>query len=486
METTKIEIDNIEELWNSAVEILKVEGFISSQQINCWFPHITPIEIQKNALILSTPNQFTSQWIKKNYLSNIISALSSLNPNISNILFKTVESLAPTPPKKQTTKKDLPLMSLPFSTPQPSSQNQQSKKATHITISLSSITSPSQKNKKIKLNPYYTFKNYIIHSQNKVATEACKQITSHIGSLYNPLLIYGSTGTGKTHLTQALCHHLTQQRVLSVRHIPSEHFANHFISALRNKSLKSFKNEHRKLDLLIIDDIQFLSGKSKTCEEFFHIFNDLYNKEKQIIITSDRKPTLIPDLQQQLVSRFLGGLTIQIKSPNLCGKKELIDHKLQQASLNLSPHLGQLIAQAVDGNIRSIEGIIKKIKAYHTLHKKMINEETLLCFLRPFNQNKQQQNIKKTLPEITQTIAQFYKIETDDIFSKKRTRKVLWARYMTLLILSKNKILSPIQICQKFSFTQVSYLNKTYTKAIELSKKNQTFKENYNDIFNKI
>ena len=268
-----------------------------------------------------------------------------------------------------------------------------------------------------ELNTRFSFKNYVIGSHNQVAKAACDQIVYNSSPLYSPLFIYGGVGIGKTHLLQGLAHALKQNRPnCKVMYRTSEAFLNSFIVALKEQKLDAFRRNFRSVDVLIIDDIQFFSGKKSTTEEFYHTFNELHTQGKQIILASDRIPRKIPDLHKGLISRFQAGLIIGISQPTADTKFKIIQQKIKYGRLQLSDPLSKRIAERVDSNIRSIEGVLKKIQAYHHLVQDQISHSLIDKLLEPF-QNRSKTNV---LDQILKTISGHFNIDSSAIRSTQK------------------------------------------------------------------
>ncbi|MEK7482125.1 MAG: chromosomal replication initiator protein DnaA [Patescibacteria group bacterium] len=284
------------------------------------------------------------------------------------------------------------------------------------------------------LHPRYTFDSFVVGSSNELAFAASMAIVKNIGRKYNPFFIYGGTGLGKTHLIQAIGNEIKKnyKNKVKVKYVHSEKFVNEVVSAIRNKRMEDIKNKYRNIDVLIIDDIQFIGGKERSEEEFFHTFNALYENNKQIILSSDRSPAAIPTLHERLRSRFEGGMTADITYPDYEMRLAIIKNKLQEMKNNLPDETCEIIASKIQRNIREIEGILNKILFYRevkniALDKKIV-EEIIGSII-------QQSNKKINSGQVIKTVANFFEILTDDITSHSRRKKVIEPRQITIFLL---------------------------------------------------
>lgn len=385
------------ELWPTILEQLC--AILPEDKINLW---IKPLQVKtqtETALTLEAPNSFYANWIQKHYLdtikqvANIESITIEVNNNSNNNILPDQKALQP-----QCTL---------------ANNNQRRTKSNHT------------------INKNFTFDRFIIGKHNRLAKSACDQILERPGQLFNPVIIYGGVGVGKTHLLQAVAHEAIKRNPKSkIIYTSSEGFANHFLTALRNKNIQQFRNHYRQADFLLIDDIQFLSGKKSTTEEFFHTFNELQQSGKQIVITSDRPIDQIKDIQECLISRFKGGLVLNIKEPDTETKTAIIQMKCQEDGLQICAEYRKQIAESVHGNIRTIEGLIQKIKAYNNLGNTPVNRMLIEKLLGPFKAYKQSIQVD----DIIQVISQNYNVSSSDLCSTRKTRSHLKPRYMAIYL----------------------------------------------------
>ena len=332
------------------------------------------------------------------------------------------------------------------------------------------------------LNPSYTFDSFVVGSSNQMAYNASLAVSNKPGTQYNPLFIYGGTGLGKTHLLQAVGNYAIEKGS-TVIYVTIEQFMNDFTFSLKNKSMEHFRNKYRKCDVLLIDDIQFLSGKEQTQEEFFHTFNELHNAKKQIVMTSDRLPSQIAGLVDRLKSRFEWGLTADVQIPGLETKIAIIEKKSELNGIHLSREIINFIATTLDNSIREIEGVLIRINASASL----LNQEITL----PMVQNLLKDQIKETkenikLPDVINIVANQLNIKPSDIKSKKRTATVANARRIVIYLTRELTHNSMPDIAKFLGMKDHSSISHNIKKANELIEKDENFKLIIENLKNKI
>ena len=332
------------------------------------------------------------------------------------------------------------------------------------------------------LNPSYTFDSFVVGPSNQMAYNASMAVAKKPGVQYNPLFIYGGTGLGKTHLLQAIGNNAIEHEK-TVIYVTIEQFMNDFTFAIKNKNMEHFRGKYRKCDVLLIDDIQFLSGKEQTQEEFFHTFNELHNAEKQIVMTSDRLPSQIAGLVDRLKSRFEWGLTTDVQIPGLETKIAIIEKKSELNGIDLTREIINYIATNLDNSIREIEGVLIRINASASL----LNQEINLAMV----QNLLKEQIKETkenikLPDIIATVANELNIKPSDIKSKKRTATVANARRVVIYLARELTHNSMPDIAKFLGMKDHSSISHNIKKANELIEKDENFKLIIQNLKNKI
>lgn len=399
-----------------------------------------------NYVILEFPNKFLANWIKTKYSDAIANTLQILEKNPQNFKIIAVGE----------TKKSI----------EEAKQKDVARSDKESTI----------------LNPSYTFESFVVGSSNQMAYNASLAIAKKPGIQYNPLFIYGGTGLGKTHLLQAIGNFAIDQNKVVI-YVTIEQFMNDFTFSLKNKNMEHFREKYRKCDVLLIDDVQFLSNKEQTQEEFFHTFNELHNAKKQIVLTSDRLPNQIIGLVDRLKSRFEWGLTTDIQLPGLETKIAIIQKKSELNGIRLSKDIIDFIAINLDSSIREIEGILIKINASANLLSQEINLSFVQNLLKEqIKENKE--NIK--LPDIITIISKELNIKPSDIKSKKRTATVANARRIAIYLAKELTHNSMPNIAQYLGMKDHSSISHSIKKANELIETDENFKLVVSNLKNKI
>jgi len=385
--------------------------------------------------IFEVSNKFISNYIKTKYLSNIQNIFKLHNNTKPSIEIKIIG-------EKNRTKKEI-----------------------------LSQTSISKTDNITLLNPSFTFESFVLGSSNEMAYNASLAITKKPGILYNPLFIYGSTGLGKTHLLQAIGND-SIEKGRSVIYLTSEQFMNSFTFSLKNKNMEYFRDTYRKCDLLLIDDIQFLSGKEQTQEEFFHTFNELHTAKKQIVLTADKLPSQIAGFEERLKSRFEWGLMADIKVPELETKIAIIEKKSELNGIILNKDVINFIATNFDNSIRAIEGVLIQIRATADLLGGEINLELVQNLLK--DQIKEiKDNIN--LSDIINVVSRELNIKPSDL-KVKRTSNAVTARRIVIFLARELTHNSMPDIAKNLGMKDHSSVSKNITKANKLIEKDENFK----------
>ncbi|WEV39810.1 chromosomal replication initiator protein DnaA [Lactobacillus sp. ESL0684] len=321
----------------------------------------------------------------------------------------------------------------------------------------------------LKLNEKYTFDNFVQGEGNKLAAGAALAVADSPGSFYNPLFIFGGVGLGKTHLMQAIGHQMLAERPnAKVVYIQSETFVNDFINSIKNKTQDQFRKKYRTCDLLLVDDIQFFAKKEGIQEEFFHTFETLYNDQKQIVMTSDRLPTEIPDLSERLVSRFTWGLQVEITPPDLETRIAILRKKAEAEDLTINDDTLDYIASQVDTNIRELEGALVKVQAHATIQREDINvnlAREALADLKLVQKNRGLQ-----ISKIQEVVANYFQTSTHELKGKKRVRQIVVPRQIAMYLSRELTDSSLPKIGQEFGgkdHTTVMHACEKISRAIK-------------------
>ncbi len=344
------------------------------------------------------------------------------------------------------------------------------------------VSTNTDKVKHSLLNPSHTFENFVVGGSNQFAFAAAKSVSEKPGEIYNPLFIYGGVGLGKTHLMQAIGNVL-QEHGKSVIYTSIEQFVNDFTRHLRNQTMDRFKDKYRKCDALLIDDVQFLSNKNQTQEEFFHTFETLRNDGKQIILTADKHPKQIAGLEDRLKSRFEWGLVADIQPPELETKIAIIRKKCEINRVSLSNEVVNYIATIISNNAREIEGILSKLHAYSQLMHVEIGIDFVKNVLRD---QLQEQRDNVSIDLIMNTIAKDLNVKPSEIKSKSRSRNIVYARRIAIFLARELTPMSMPQLAQYFGMKDHTAISHTMKKINELLKKDEDFKVKVEELSNKI
>ena len=420
---------DFDSFWNGVLNTL--QDNISEQGFNTWFSETKVIDLSDNSLIVKVPTQFIADYLNKNYSELISEICFNLYNNKYKIKFTGLQH------KKTTT---------------PSYDN------------VVSIKKPM--NHPTKLNQNYNFTQYVIGANNRFAHSASLAVAESPGNTYNPLFLYGESGMGKTHLMQAIGNFVVDELDgKNVFYISTEEFTNEMIDAIRTNTMPSFRSKFRNFDVLLIDDVHFLSKKEGTQEEFFHTFNALYEKKKQIVLTSDRPPKDIPDLEKRLVTRFEWGLLADLKSPDFETRVAILKKKADFENINLSRDVIEFIAEHIYSNVRALEGSLIRILAYasyNNLKVEDINVEIVSEILIDMISDKIQE---VNLDNIMQKVCDAYNLTPKEIFDKTRKKNIAFPRqiamYLSNLLIPQLSLKEIAQYYKRKDHTTVLHAKKT-------------------------
>ena len=432
---------DIVSLWEKTLQLIK--GEVSTASFNAFFKEIKPLKQISNELIFLAPNEFIQNILENRYLNLIESCVCQLSLKKYQIKFILDErEIQDTNEehKSNTIKKSYP-----------------------------------------NLNPKYTFDTFVIGNSNRFAHAACVAVAESPAKAYNPLFLYGGVGLGKTHLMHAIGHHIMcQQEDPKVVYVSSEKFTNELINSIKNDKNEEFRNKYRNVDVLLIDDIQFIAGKEGTQEEFFHTFNALHEANKQIIISSDRPPKEIPTLEDRLRSRFEMGLITDIQPPDFETRIAILRKKAQLENINVPNEVMTYIAKYIKSNIRELEGALTRVVAYSSLTNKNISLELATEALKDIISSPKSEEI--TVNIIKEKVSEAFNIKMDDFNSKKRTRTIAYPRQIAMYICRELTDLSLPKIGSEFGgrdHTTVIHAHDKISKDIE---ENQQIKEKIDKI----
>jgi len=414
--TNNLKNMDYKQLWQSV--LLELELAISKGNFTTWFKDTHIVKGGGGVIVLSVPNAFVKEWLLNKYHHTILKSLRNLENSIHSIEY--VVNKEESRRKEDREIKDLGTNELPLP---------------EIYI-----------NKEDNLNPRYTFDTFVVGSFNELAHAAAQAVIKKPGAMYNPLFVYGSTGHGKTHLIQAIGNYvksITPNK--KVFYMTSERFGQDCMNALQNQKMSVFKEKYRKYDVLIMDDIQFFSDKQKFQEELFHLFNTLYDGNKQIIFSSDKHPHFISGLEERLKSRFSAGMIVDIPPPDEESRIAILTKKAAQQGLVLPRETVDYLAHSVNGNIRDLEGIINTLFCHTQLKGREINISDVRNFIK--NSVRPKRNV--AVKDIVKIVSDFYSIETESIYEKTRRKEIIRPRQIIMYLLREDFGISYPSIGQK-------------------------------------
>ncbi|MEJ5361469.1 MAG: chromosomal replication initiator protein DnaA [Spirochaetota bacterium] len=407
--------DSTVTIWNKVLG--SVETYINKQSFNMWFKNTEPVGFNENILIVKVPDDVAKRHISDHYASLIHSIIKEQTGKEIVCEFITGNGF-----KEPVINAPLPIT------------NDDKKE----TLQFSTI-----------LNPNYTFENFVIGPNNQLAHAAAISVSKAPATQYNPLFIYGGTGLGKTHLMQAIGHRIIQERpYLNVLYVPCEQFINEFIQAIRANTLSSFKIKYRNVDILLIDDIQFIEKKEQTQEEFFHTFNTLHNSKKQIVISSDRPPKDLSTLEERLRTRFEWGMIVDIQLPNLETREAILRNKAEKIKIELSDEVCNYIARRIKSSIRALEAALVRLSMVSSIYKQPITVQLAKDHCKDlFDVDS---NKKITVQDIMVKVASKFGVSVEDIISKNRQSKVVQPRFIAMYLARRLTELTTIEIGKEF------------------------------------
>lgn len=406
----------------------QIELSISKANFITWFKNTGILDNHEGSVTISVPNGFAKEWLENKYNLYILRALKSFDEKIQSIhciITSEKTTLQPSPLSMDSIKKLDAVKS-------PENTGFVRKKLIEKPF-FTSATASTPTFHETNLNNRYTFENFIVAENNELAHAACYAVSQNLGAVYNPLFIYGGVGLGKTHLLQSLGNEVMKNSPEKrIKYINSERFTTELVDSIKNQKVDLFKEYYQQMDVLIIDDIQFLAGREKTQSEFFHIFNALYQLNRQIVISSDRPPKAIATLEERLRSRFEGGMIADISRPDLETRIAILKAKILEKGVIMDTDAISFIAENITQNIRELEGALNRIIAFSEFHHIPVtlgNVEKILSQLI--------ENNKKTVQadDVFRVISEFYSVAKEDIIKKGRKKEVVHPRQVMMFLL---------------------------------------------------
>lgn len=431
----------MEVLWKNCLD--EIEKRVLPEIFNTWFTPTYPCSKDKEALTIAVPNRFYEKCLVANYLDLIQNALEKVSDEKLEIRFRVN----------------------PEGAGSEASADIQEPQQTR------SPPTPTPLFHQGFLNPKYVFENFVVGPNNQFAHAACQAVAGNPAHNYNPLFLYGAVGLGKTHLLHAIGNAIVKNNPEArVRYISAESFTVDLIESIKKDRMQNFRERYRPLDVLLVDDIQFIAGKERTQEEFFYTFNSLYDYHKQIIISSDRYPKDLQNIEERLRSRFESGLITDLMPPDLETKIAILYQKAEIHQKGLPQDVAMFLANNIKSNIRELEGLLLRLIAYASFTRKEINLELAQEVLKDFTIDK---NRHFTIPNIQKVVAQFHQLRVADLKSKKRSRDISVPRQIAMYICREYTQASLPEIGRQFGGKDHTTVIFSYRKVAGLIKENK-------------
>lgn len=427
-----MEILSAESAWEECLEIIRDN--ISHQKFKSWFEPIRPLKLEDNTLTIQVPSQFWYEWLEEHYYKMLRSTIAKVLGSEGKLEYSILVEKADNQEESRTV--HLPQRPMPPNKPQEMNA--------YTEIPPGRIENPfiipgiRKSRVDSNLNSNYVFERFIEGDCNRLARSAAMAIAENPGkNSFNPFFVYGTTGLGKTHLVQSIGNKIKQEfgDELTVLYVSSETFTNEFVQAIRNNRVSEFSMFYRSIDVLAVDDIQFFSGKEKTQEEFFHIFNSLHQEGKQIILSSDRAPKDVPDIQERLISRFSWGLSADLQMPEYETRYAILERKAQDNGIQLDPAILEFIAHNFKTNIRDLEGAIIKLLATASL--KHIDEIDLTLAKQILKDMVRHSNNQISIESIQNHVCEYFGIDPNKVREKTRKQEIVEARQIAMYLSKK-------------------------------------------------
>ncbi|HNV97393.1 MAG TPA: chromosomal replication initiator protein DnaA [bacterium] len=453
---------NFEELWQGVLGELELS--ISKASFTTWFKNTNIADIEDDCVCISVPNGFTKRWLEDRYYKNILSAINSVlkDDKIKKLIFKIVHS---------NQQKPIP-------------QNTNSIKIEEIKDNLSKIDHSSNP---LVLNPKYIFENFITGKQNELAKAASTAVAKNPGKVYNPLFLYGDVGLGKTHLMQSIGNYIKQKFPdYKMLYTSSENFTNDYVKAIQSGKIDDFKKKYRELDVLLVDDIQFMRGQERTQEEFFHTFNALYQSNKQIVISSDRPPKSLPSIEERLTSRFESGMIADIGSPDFETRIAILKSKIKEKNIqtDIPEEVISEISNIAKKNVRELEGALNRIVAIHQLNNQKITVDSAKQVLNVSSARPKEVGL--STKSIIQAVTEYFDIETEKITGDCRKKELVMPRQICMFLMRTELNYSYPGIGSEMGGRDHTTAIHAYNKIQEELKTNEKLKSDIESIKQKL
>jgi len=459
-------------VWGNCLQTIRKH--VNTRSFKTWFEPIKPVSLEENALTIQVPNKFFYEWLEEHYVSLLKTTIRNELGDMAKLEYQI-------------------LMGHPGESKHSKISNGESgsHRAAPGMVDTEHIKNPFviPGIKKVKvepqLNPNYTFKNYIEGDFNRLARSAGLAIAKKPGSTsFNPLVIYGDVGLGKTHLAHAIGNEVIENFPnKTVLYVSSEKFTNQIIQSIKNNATNDFVNFYQLIDVLIVDDIQFLANKHKTQEIFFHIFNQLHQNGRQIVLTSDRPPKDLDGMEERLISRFKWGLTADLQVPDLETRMAILEHKMSREGIEIPPDVIEFICYNIKNNIRELEGVLVSLMAQSSLNRREIDLDLAKEVIKNFVS---QINKEITVDYIQKLVAEHFDMEVENLQGKTRKRSIVIARQLSMYLAKNLTDKSLKAIGENFGGRDHSTVIYSCKTVQDLMETDAIFKDTVNDLEKKI
>ena len=443
-------------IWNDILQI--VRGQIPEVEFRTWFEQADAVGFEDGVFVITVPHSFARDWFKSHYVTVIERSLAELGVQSPKVAFQVVSA----PAGEQ---QDL------FSTVVDAApgRNGGPDGGRGAGSADGGREAPDGRRILPRLNPKYVFSNFVVGPNNNLANAAAQAVVETPGRTYNPLFLYGESGLGKTHLMHAVGHATIERHPhMSVEYVTTETFTNELINAIGDKKMTAFRDRYRSIDLLLIDDIQFIAGKNYTQEEFFHTFNALYESGKQLIVSSDRPPKDIPTLEKRLRTRFEWGLITDVQAPEFETRMAILKMNAEYRGVKVAPDVIDYIARHVTSNIRELEGALVRAILYASMNQAPLNRQTVAKALSDVFAPS---DINLTMPDIVKLTCKTFNVASDDVRGKSRRQELVVPRQVSMYLIRELTTHSYPEIGQYFSgrdHSTVMYAVQKVTAALEV------------------
>lgn len=433
---------SIDTVWQEVLQY--IQGKVPKQVYDTWFIPVYLDRIENSTAHIGVPNKFFGEWLDAHYGSLLAEAITTARGGLTTVTFTVREKI----PTRQT---------------EPQSISNEPRGVT-----------PPKARRGIQLNPKYTFKSFVVGAGNQFANAACMAVAEQPGQTYNPLFIYGGVGLGKTHLLNAIGNHVAEKSDLRIAYLTTEQFTNEVINSIRYDKMVDLRKRYRHIDMLMIDDIQFLVGKERTQEEFFHTFNALYEGHKQIVLSSDRFPKDMPDIEERLRSRFEWGLIADLQPPDVETRIAILRKKSEDEGVTLPEDVIQFLSITMKNNIRELEGSLVRLRAYASLTGQVITLDLARSVLRDLIGDKKK---VVAMDDIQEAVCAQFHVKMTELKSRRRSKTLVYPRQIAMYLCRELTDASYPEIGRQFGgkdHTTIIHACRQVAKAREADTNMQT------------